>query len=107
MLHGVAQASRSFEVCDLSGCRQHDRCTVPEISQAGRAFGGEVDYFVNTVFNYPTLAECHQNAAFDGINRLRMSLCCRALRSAVAVGRCFWQGLAGAALSLILGGSQP
>ena len=29
-----------------------------------------IDYFVDTVFNYPTLAECYKNAAFDGINRL-------------------------------------
>jgi NAD(P) transhydrogenase len=41
------------------------------IGQAVLAFGGKVDYFVNTVFNYPTLAECYKNAAFDGINRLR------------------------------------
>ena len=34
------------------------------------AFGGTIDYFVNTVFNYPTLAECYKTAAFDGINRL-------------------------------------
>ena len=26
--------------------------------------------FVDTVFNYPTLAECYKTAAFDGINRL-------------------------------------
>ena len=31
---------------------------------------GTIDYFVNTVFNYPTLAECYKNAALDGINRL-------------------------------------
>ena len=31
---------------------------------------GSVDYFVDTVFNYPTLAECYKTAAFDGINRL-------------------------------------
>ena len=41
------------------------------IGQAVMAFGGTVDYFVNTVFNYPTLAECYKTAAFDGINRLR------------------------------------
>jgi NAD(P) transhydrogenase len=41
------------------------------IGQAVLTFGGKVDYFVNTVFNYPTLAECYKNAAFDGINRLR------------------------------------
>jgi NAD(P) transhydrogenase len=29
-----------------------------------------VEYFINTVFNYPTLAECYKTAAFDGINRL-------------------------------------
>ena len=42
------------------------------IGQAVLAFGGTVDYFVNTVFNYPTLAECYKTAAFDGINRLGM-----------------------------------
>ncbi len=40
------------------------------IGQAVLAFDGKVDYFVETVFNYPTLAECYKTAAFDGINRL-------------------------------------
>jgi NAD(P) transhydrogenase len=40
------------------------------IGQAVLALGGKVDYFVDTVFNYPTLAECYKTAAFDGINRL-------------------------------------
>ncbi len=40
------------------------------IGQAVIAFGGKIDYFVQTVFNYPTLAECYKTAAFDGINRL-------------------------------------
>ncbi len=40
------------------------------IGQAVLSFGGKVDYFINTVFNYPTLAECYKVAAFDGINRL-------------------------------------
>lgn len=40
------------------------------IGQAVLAYGGRVDYFVHTVFNYPTLAECYKTAAFDGINRL-------------------------------------
>jgi NAD(P) transhydrogenase len=40
------------------------------IGQAVLSFGGKVDYFVDTVFNYPTLAECYKVAAFDGINRL-------------------------------------
>ncbi|MEK9661378.1 MAG: Si-specific NAD(P)(+) transhydrogenase, partial [Alphaproteobacteria bacterium] len=40
------------------------------IGQAVLSLGGDIDYFVDTVFNYPTLAECYKTAAFDGINRL-------------------------------------
>ena len=40
------------------------------IGQAVLAYGGKVDYFLDTIFNYPTLAECYKTAAFDGINRL-------------------------------------
>ena len=40
------------------------------IGQAVLALGGTIDYFVDTVFNYPTLAECYKTAAFDGVNRL-------------------------------------
>lgn len=42
------------------------------IGQAAIAFGATVDYFAETVFNYPTLAECYKVAALDGVNRLRM-----------------------------------
>ena len=42
------------------------------IGQTLMAFGGTVDYFVNTVFNYPTLAEAYKVAALDGINRLSL-----------------------------------
>jgi NAD(P) transhydrogenase len=34
------------------------------------AFHGKVDYFIDTVFNYPTLAECYKVAALDGMNRM-------------------------------------
>lgn len=40
------------------------------IGQAVLAHEGAVDFFVDTVFNYPTLAECYKTAAFDGVNRL-------------------------------------
>jgi len=40
------------------------------IGQAVLSFEGKIDYFIDTVFNYPTLAECYKVAAFDGINRL-------------------------------------
>jgi NAD(P) transhydrogenase len=41
------------------------------IGQAVMTLNGTIDYFVDTVFNYPTLAECYKQAAFNGVNRLR------------------------------------
>ncbi len=41
------------------------------IGQAVMAYKGTVEYFVNTVFNYPTLAECYKVAAFNGLNKIR------------------------------------
>lgn len=41
------------------------------IGQAVMAAGLPIDYFVESVFNYPTLAECYKIAAQDGINRVR------------------------------------
>ncbi len=40
------------------------------IGQAVLAYGGKVDYFVNTVFNYPTMGEAYKVAAFDGLNKI-------------------------------------
>jgi len=40
------------------------------IGQAVLSLKGTVEYFVNTVFNYPTLAECYKAAAFNGLNKL-------------------------------------
>ena len=41
------------------------------IGQLVMALGGTVDYLVDTVFNYPTLAESYKVAALDAMNRLR------------------------------------
>ena len=40
------------------------------IGQAVLLLRGKITYFINTVFNYPTLAECYKAAAFNGLNRL-------------------------------------
>jgi NAD(P) transhydrogenase len=40
------------------------------IGQAVMAYRGKIDYFVEHVFNYPTLAECYMVAALAGLNRL-------------------------------------
>jgi len=37
------------------------------IGQAVLAFGGPVDYFVDNVFNYPTLSEAYKVAALNGL----------------------------------------
>ena len=41
------------------------------IGQAVLALGGGLDYFLDTVFNYPTLAECYKVAAYNAANKLR------------------------------------
>lgn len=40
------------------------------IGQAVLFYGGSVEYFRDTVFNYPTLAEAYKVAALDGLNKL-------------------------------------
>src|SRR4029077_20819708 len=40
------------------------------IGQAVLAYGGTIEYFRDTVFNYPTLAEAFKVAALDGLNKL-------------------------------------
>ena len=48
-----------------------DAAELLHIGQAVFLLKGKVTYFVNTVFNYPTLAECYKTAAFNGLNRLQ------------------------------------
>ena len=40
------------------------------IGQAVMALDGEAEFFVNNVFNYPTLAEAYKIAAYNGLNKL-------------------------------------
>ena len=40
------------------------------IGQAVLALGGGLDYFLETVFNYPTLAECYKVAALNAGNKM-------------------------------------
>ena len=49
------------------------------VGQAVMGLGGTVDYLVDTVFNYPTLAEAYKVAALNASNKLRAV-------SALAVG---------------------
>ncbi len=40
------------------------------VGQAVMGLGGGLDYFLKTVFNYPTLAECYKVSALDAYNKL-------------------------------------
>jgi NAD(P) transhydrogenase len=43
------------------------------IGQAVLGLGGGLDYFIETVFNYPTLAECYKVAALNAANKIRQA----------------------------------
>ena len=51
-------------------CIGESATEIIHIGQAVIAFDGTIDYFVSTVFNYPTMAECYKLAAIDGLDRL-------------------------------------
>jgi NAD(P) transhydrogenase len=63
---------------------------IVHIGQTVMGFDGTIDYFRDTVFNYPTMAECYKVAALDGLNKLSLleetDVCCSAIdRLEVAV----------------------
>ena len=43
---------------------------IVHIGQAVLTSAATIDYFRDTVFNYPTLAEAYKVAALDGLNKL-------------------------------------
>jgi NAD(P) transhydrogenase len=43
---------------------------IVHIAQTVMAHGGTIDYFIDTVFNYPTVSELYKYAAYDGLGRL-------------------------------------
>jgi len=48
-----------------------DRATeLVHIGQMVMAYGGAIDVFIDSVFNFPTLAEIYKYAAYDGLGRL-------------------------------------
>ena len=40
------------------------------VGQAAMTCEGTIEYSVNTVFTYPTLAEAYKMAAFEGLDKL-------------------------------------
>lgn len=47
-----------------------EACDLIHIGQAVLSYEGDIRYFINHVFNYPTYAEAYRQAAFNGTNRV-------------------------------------
>ncbi|MEU4096665.1 Si-specific NAD(P)(+) transhydrogenase [Streptomyces sp. NPDC026673] len=71
--HGMLKLLVSTEDRTLLGvhCFGTGATELLHIGQAVMGCGGTVDYLVDAVFNYPTLAESYKVAALDATNKLR------------------------------------
>ena len=78
VVHIDLDLNADFDAKVLSGTATLDVTAEPgateliHIGQAVISLGGTVDYFVESAFNYPTLAECYRVAALNGMNKLRL-----------------------------------
>jgi NAD(P) transhydrogenase len=56
----------------LLGCSVfgENACELIHVAAAVLSFGGTIDYFIQGVFNYPTLSDAYKYAAYDGLQRL-------------------------------------
>ena len=57
--------------CSACTCFGTGATELVHIGQAVMGCGGTVDYLVDAVFNYPTLAESYKVAALDAMNKMR------------------------------------
>jgi NAD(P) transhydrogenase len=71
--HGLVKLIVSSEDGKLLGVHAFGAgaTEVVHIGQAVMGLGGTIDFLVDTVFNYPTLAEAYKVAALDAANKLR------------------------------------
>lgn len=74
--HGMMKILFHRETKKLLGvhCIGETATELTHIGQAVMAFDGTIEYFRDTVFNYPTMSECYKVAAFDGLNKLQLDL---------------------------------
>ena len=57
--------------CSACTCSAHRPTELLHIGQTVMGLGGTVDYLIDQVFNYPTLAESYKVAALDATNKLQ------------------------------------
>lgn len=66
---------KTFEILGIH-CFGHRVSEIIHIGQAIKSMPGKhntIRYFLNTTFNYPTMAEAYRIAAIDGLNKLKAS----------------------------------
>ena len=70
---GRKSAPPLFETLEVLGvhCFGDNASEIVHIGQTVMGLGGTVDYLIDQVFNYPTLAESYKVAALDATNKLR------------------------------------
>ncbi|MEZ6049029.1 MAG: Si-specific NAD(P)(+) transhydrogenase [Planctomycetaceae bacterium] len=75
-VHGMLKLLFHRETKKLLGvhCIGESATELTHIGQAVMALDGTIEYFRDTVFNYPTMSECYKVAAFDGLNKLQLDL---------------------------------
>ena len=64
---------KTFEILGIH-CFGHRVSEIIHIGQAIKSMPGKhnsIKYFLNTTFNYPTMAEAYRIAAIDGVNKLK------------------------------------
>lgn len=54
-----------------AGVMGEGACELIHVPSAVLAHGGSLDYFIEAVFNYPTLGDAFKYAAYDGLQRLQ------------------------------------
>ena len=52
------------------GCQASEIIHIGQLVMSQEGEGNNLMYFVNTTFNYPTMAEAYRVAALNGLNRL-------------------------------------
>ncbi|WP_019673479.1 Si-specific NAD(P)(+) transhydrogenase [Psychrobacter lutiphocae] len=71
-LTGVLKILFHRETLEILGihCYGNHASEIIHIGQAVMKSGSSLEYFVNTTFNYPTMAEAYRVAALNGLNRV-------------------------------------
>ena len=74
--HGLVKLLFDPEERTLLGCHiiGSEATELIHVAQAVLINGGKIDYFIDTVFNYPTLAEVYKIAALNGFNKTKAAL---------------------------------